>query len=186
MPWASQPAILAEPVDEQVMVAVEAQASTARIAAVQAGAARNALHCETHDASAREHVAAVRAQTPSQVAALGGCCTGGATGGFLTHASSSTWRVSQLGVAGAPAGSHVTVAVARHDFNAESRSLHAEGTDAYCEMHCVSHCALDAEHIAVARCEQIDAQEVPLEPPPPAEGLHARLVASRRPKTNPW
>ncbi len=178
---ASQPVILAEPVDEQVKVAVEAHDSTARIALAQAGAARKALHCETHIESTREQVALPRAQTPSQVAALGGCCTGGATGGFLTHASSSVWRVAQLAVTGAPVGSQVTVAVTRHDFNAESTSLHAEGTDAYCEMHCASHCAFDIVHIAVARCAQIDAQEVPLEPPPPAEGLHAR----RRPKTNP-
>lgn len=93
--------------------------------------------------------------------------------------------MAQLAVTGAPVASQVTVAVARHDFNAESTSLHVEGTAAYCEMHCASHCAFDIVHIAVARCAQIDAQEVPLEPPPPAEGLHARPVTRRRPKANP-
>lgn len=86
---ASQPVTLAEPDDEQVMVAVDAQDSTARIAVAHEGVERKALHCMTHAESTREQVALPRAQTPSQVAALGGCCTGGATGGFLTHASSS-------------------------------------------------------------------------------------------------
>ncbi len=179
-PCASQPLTLGRPDDEQEIVAVEAHCSTARICEAHEGVERSALHCATHDVSGLVQVALPRAQTPSQVAALGGCCMGGGAGGFLTQSARALCCASQLAVTGAPEVSQVTAADARHALSAESRSLHVLGTAEYSETHWVSHWEFAAEHMPVARCAQIVAQEVPLEPPPPDEAPQPATRAKKR------
>lgn len=168
VPSASQPRTLPRP-DVLHTIVAEAVHRSAALHWLPQGPAERVLHCETQLAVGVGQVALTRAQTPSQVAALGGCCVGTGAGGSATHASSAICCGAQLGVVALPDASHTTAAVARHALRSVRRSPQVVGTALPCAMQVDSQVGLAVMHIPVARCAQMVEHDAPAEPPPPPE-----------------